>query len=97
MLYPGPRLTAPLLQEENAASLENLGEILSGTAGVEPKVFCWFTLTQYNLDISVQNFGWHQWDKWYKTAILSGKMLELFAFVMSWCVCGRMGVWQQLP
>lgn len=57
MLCPSPRLTAPLLQEENAASLENLGEILSGTAGVEAKAFCWFTVTQHILDLPVQNFG----------------------------------------
>lgn len=43
MLHPGPRLTAPLLQEENAASLENVGEILSYTTEAEPKAFCWFT------------------------------------------------------
>lgn len=56
MLYPGQRLTARLLQEENAASLENLGEILSGTAGVEHKALCWFTVTQHILDLSVQNW-----------------------------------------
>lgn len=65
------------------ASLENLGEILSGTAAVEAKVFCWFTLTQHNLDSSVQNLELCQWDKQYKIAILSGDMLDLFALAMS--------------
>lgn len=96
MLYPSLRPMVSLLQEENCCILENLGEILNGTAGVEPKVFCWFTLTQHNLDPSVQNFGLCQWDKWYKIAILFGKMLDVFALAMSWCVCGCMELWQQL-
>lgn len=83
MLYPSLRPMVSLLQEENCCILENLGEILNGTAGVEPKVFCWFTLTQHNLDPSVQNFGLCQWDKWYKIAILFGKMLDVFALAMS--------------
>lgn len=66
----------PLLQEENNASLENLGEFLRGTARIEAKAMRWFTLTQHILDLAVQNIGLRQRDKGYKIAILSGRTLD---------------------
>lgn len=79
------RLLAPLLQEKNAATLKNMGEIVSGTARTYPEPWSWFALSQLISDLTVQKFELGQCNKQHRRAIRPGRVLGPLVLITSQC------------